>query len=540
MSRLACDEQDQSRQEGNAVQEFVAKHVEHVIGSLSGFDRLVFRGTMRALCSRSGLMAYLWAVQVRLTDFAAHALKLTEQLKDASLSLARQSGRPVQYLTSAASNKEDIARRIAAADHIDQGLICVLTAVEPCWSFEIVRDRTTKRIEAEPRYRKCLHLYHYQIHPRFGFMSARIQTWLPFRIQICVNGREWLARSMDVAGLHYVQRDNCFTWLENPERAQHLMDQQLRSDWPALLSEIGRSLNPLHETMFAAFPMEYYWSTYQSEWATDVMFRHPAVLAHLYPRLVQHGLTTFLSPDVMRFLGRKAPPHGNLPPRLEAEVVSDVKRRPEGVRIKHRVGENSVKMYDKQGSVLRVETTINDVDDFKTFRAPENKPDAEPSWQRMRKGVADLHRRAAVSQASNNRYLDAMASVEDTTSLGELTAKICRPATYKGRRVRPLNPYAPADAALLSAISQGESVLNGLRNRDLRQSLFTNAPASKAEQKRQAAAVSRKLLLLRAHHLIRKVPHTHRYHLTKAGRIAVTALIAARNANTQELTKLAA
>ena len=186
---------------------------------------------------------------------AAHALKLTEQLKNASLSLARQSGRRVQYLTSAASNKEDIARRIAAADHIDQGLICVLTAVEPCWSFEIVRDRASKRIEAEPRYRKCLHLYHSQIHPRFGFMSARIQTWLPFRIQICVNGREWLACSMDAAGLHDVQRDNCFTWLEHPEQAQHLMDQQLRSDWPVLLSGIARSLNPLHATMFAAFPI---------------------------------------------------------------------------------------------------------------------------------------------------------------------------------------------------------------------------------------------------------------------------------------------
>jgi hypothetical protein len=299
-------------------------------------------------------MSYLWAVQVRLTDFAAHALKLTEQLKDASLSLARQIGRPVQYLTSAASNKEHVARQIAAADHIKHGLICVLTAVEPCWSFEIVRDRASKRIEAEPRYRKCLHLYHYQIHPRFGFMSARIQTWCPFRTQICVNGREWLARSMDAAGLHYLQRDNCFTWLEHPERAQHLMDRQVRSDWPVLLSEIARSLNPLHATMFAAFPMEYYWSTYQSEWATDVMFGKAATLAHLYPRLVQHGLTTFLSPDVMRFLGRKAPPGGGLPRRLETEVVSDVKRRPEGVRIKHRVGENSVKMYDKQGSVLRV------------------------------------------------------------------------------------------------------------------------------------------------------------------------------------------
>ena len=142
------------------------------------------------------------------------------------------------------------------------------------------------------------------------------------------------------------------------------------------------------------------------------MFRNPTTLARLYPKLIHHGLTTFLSRDVMRFLGHKVPASGNVDGNVQVEVVSDMKHLPEGVRIKHRVGGNSVEMYDKQGSVLRVETTINDVDDFKTFRAPENRPDAEPGWQRMRKGVADLYRRAEVSQAANTRYLGALASVE--------------------------------------------------------------------------------------------------------------------------------
>ena len=522
------------------MEQFVSKHAEDVTGTLSGFDRLVFRGTLRMLAHRGGMLHYLYAMRVLLKDFAGHAEALTRWLKDASEELAKRTLRPIIYLNSSAINKEDKAREIARADGIEQGLICILTAVEPCLSYEIVRDRNTKTIELEPRHRKCLHLYHYQVHPIFGFMHARIQTWFPFAIQICLNGREWLARSMDAAGLGYVRRDNCFTWLERPAQAQRLMDRQLQTAWPEMLNGIARSLNPEHDAMFQEFPMEYYWSTYQSEWATDIMFSNQATLARLYPRLIHHGLTTFLSPDVMRFLGRKVPADGNVNGNVQAEVVSDMKRRPEGVRIKHRVGENSVKMYDKQGSVLRVETTINDVDDFKTFRAPENKPDAEPSWQRMRKGVADLHRRAEVSQAANNRYLDAIASVENTTSLGELTAQLCRPARHQGRRVRALNPHAPDDAALLAAISRGEFTLNGFRNRDLRALLLNKAPRSKSEHKRQAAAVSRKLLLLRAHHLIRKVPHTHRYHLTDAGRVVVTALITARNASTQELTKLAA
>lgn len=522
------------------MEQFVARHAEHVIGTLSGFDRLVFRGTLRMLAHRGGMMSYLSHAGVLLKQFGGYAEGLTRQLIEASTAAAQRLGRTNKFLPSAATSKEAIAREIAVAEGIQRGLICVLGAVEQCMTYTVVRDRANQRIELEPRWGKCKFLYHYRVHPRFGFMHARIQTWFPFAIQVCINGREWLARSMDAAGLSYRRRDNCFTWLEHPERAQRMMQRQVQQDWPALLDAVARGLNPAHTTMFGDFPMDYYWSCYQSEWATDVMFRDPAVLRRLYPTLVHHGLTTFLSPDVMRFLGRKLLPSGDPPPRFAAEVVSDVKHRPEGVRIKHRVGDNSVKMYDKQGSVLRVETTINDVDHFKTFRAPENQPEAAPGWQRMRKGVADLPRRAEVSQAANERYLTALASVEQTVPLGELTARLCRPATYKGRRVRALNPHAPGDAALLAAISRGEFTLNGLRNRDLRALLFARPGRTAAERKRQAAAISRKLCLLRAHHLIRKVPHTHRYHLTEAGRTLITALMAARNANTQELTKIAA
>lgn len=305
---------------------FLNRHADAVIGALSGFDRLVFRGTLRVLAHHLGMQAYLWAVQVLLKDFASHAEAVTRELREASEELARRTGRPIRFLPSSATNKEAIARAIARQDGIEQGLICIITAVEPCLSYDIVRDRQSRRLRLLPRHRKCLHLYHYQMHPLFGFMHARIQTWFPFAIQICLNGREWLARTLDAAGSAYVRRDNCFTWLQDPAQAQRLMNRQVRAAWPDLLNGIARSLNPRHAAMFQAFPVNYYWSTHQSEWATDILFRTSASLARLYPRLVQHGLTTFLSPDVMRFLGRTIPPSGTLPPHLLAEVVSDVKR----------------------------------------------------------------------------------------------------------------------------------------------------------------------------------------------------------------------
>jgi hypothetical protein len=522
------------------VRDFIARHAEAVIGTLCGFDRLVFRGTLRLLAHCGGMMNYLGSVGVRLNDFKDHAMAMSERLKEASQAEARRSDRPIRYLQSSAINKEQVARQIARIDDIERGLICVLKAVEPCLSYEVVRRRREQASDLEPRQRKCLYLYHYQYHPLFGFMHARIQTWFPFAIQVCINGREWLARTMDRAGLSYVQRDNCFVWLQDPAAAQRLMDQQLRTDWPETLDAIARSLNPAHAEMFAARPIDYYWTTYQSEWASDILFRDDASLAQCYPGFVHHGLTTFFAADVMRFLGHNVPPSGRLPGNLKKAVVSDFKARSEGVRIKHRLGGNSIKMYDKQGSVLRIETTINDAADFKTWRRPEGKPEAPLSWHIMRKGITDLKRRTDVSQAANDRYLQALASVEDTTSLGQLVDRLCRPVQRKGRRFRPLNPYAPADADLLQAISHGEFTINGFRNRDLRPLLFGDAPACKQQQRRQAAAVSRKLALLRAHGLIKKVSGTHRYHLTTDGRTIVTALLTARNASTDALTKLAA
>ena len=238
-------------------------------------------------------------------------------------------------------------------------------------------------LELRYQKRKCVHLYHYQVHPVFGFLHARIQTWFPFNVQVCLNGREWLARQMERAGVRFKRHDNCFTWLEDAECAQRLMQKQLAVDWKRALTAIARTLNPLHRSIFRHWPMDYYWSAYQSEWATDLCFRDPSTLARIYPPLVSHAMHHFQSPDVMRFLCQKAP-HGN----FTGELVTSFKDRAEGVRVKHWVGGNSIKMYDKGGSVLRVETTIAKTPDFKVFRPLSNDPNGRRAWRPMRKGIS--------------------------------------------------------------------------------------------------------------------------------------------------------
>jgi hypothetical protein len=553
------------------MQTFLRRFGHLVLGVLNGFDRLFFRGTLRNLASAQGLQNYLWANRIPFKDFAAHSRDVTARLEQASQRQARERGREIRYLNSSSFRKEDVAREIAARDGITEGLVCVLRCVDPCLSFEVHKSRARKRLEILYRERKCIHLYHYQIHPVFGFMHARIQTWFPFRVYVCLNGREWLARQMDHAGLRYVRRDNCFTDVENLARAQALFDEQLQAAWPGLLTQIGRSLNPVHDEIFARYPTQYYWSVEQSEWASDLLFYRRADLEQLYPRLIRHAITTYGAADVLRFLGRRRLADGQVPARFSGEQQSDVKAREEGVRVKHWLNHNSLKLYDK-GSVLRAECTINEPTDFKVYRAKENDPEGPKAWLPLRYGVADLHRRAQVSQAANERYLEALAAVTDTTPLRQLAEPLCHPAPevrkarpaeatpappaaavqdpaagaalppdvgaprrVRPRRVRALNPLSSEDGALLAAVSRPEFLINGLRNRDLRRLLF-GSPGTDSEERRRGSVVTRKLRLLRAHHLVQKVPKTHRYVVSENGRKAITALLAARDANADFLT----
>ena len=461
----------------------------------------------------------------------------SERIKEAALRAAVAQARPIRYLQSAATDKEALARQLLAEHPVEQGLICAFRTVEPCMSFEYHRsaDPSERGLRLVPR--KCLHIYQYFLHPVFGFMSARLQTWFPFNIQICLNGREWLARQLQKKGHgDFTRHDNCFTRLGDPRRAQRLMDQQLTIAWTQSLDGIARTLNPLHTQIFKPWPQTYYWSAFQTEWATDLLFDTPHRLAAIYPGLVRHATLHFHSPDVMRFLGRKGL-HG----KFAGELTTRMQRRPEGVRVKHWVHGNSIKMYDKAGSVLRVETTVAKTTHFKVFRPREHLPRRPLAWQPMRKGIADLHRRAAVSQHANARYLEALAAPEDCTPLHHLLDQVGRPVTYHGRRVRALRIGDPADIALLQAISRGEFATAGFRNRDLRPVLHpAKRSATAAKTRRLSAQISRQLRLLRAHGVIKKLPHSHRYHLTKRSQLLTAALFAVRETTLQKLVGSAA
>lgn len=513
---------------------FIARFADKITGTLHGFDRLVFRGHLRRICFPAGMTLFLNLHRVLFKDFAKFMQRATDHLKTASFEAVGKLRRPIVHVASSKADKDAIARKIARADKVTEGLVALLKCTEPCATFGIGPNPKTNRLELRSELGRCLFLYYYLIDPVFGWMNARIQTWFPFNVQICLNGREWLARQMDHAGLAYTRRENCFTRIEDFPKAQKLMDRQLKANWPRILDRIARMLNPVHREIFKDFRTDYYWSVYQSEWASDIVFENQAALDAIYPALVHHAITSFGSADVMRFLGGKV--HG----AFQGEITSDFCNRPEGIRVKHWVGANSIKLYNKQSNVLRPETTLQDPHGFKVFRPKEGDPGGKKEWRPLRKGIADLHRRAKVSQAANERYMEALASVDTSTPLGQLLGDLCQPTTYRGKRIRGLRPWSADEVKLFEAVNRGEFSINGLRNRDLQALLFSSPPDCAQEKRRRSARISHLLRILRAHGILQKVPKSHRYQLTPRGHDILTAVITAHNASVKKLTELAA
>jgi hypothetical protein len=492
------------------MERFLKRHASRILGSISGFDRILFRGVLRSISYVQGLDYFMGNQRVGFKDFRGFVEKFSAGIKARAEWIARKSGRPFLYVSSGAASKEALVRKVLEEKPVKEGLICVLSCVEPCQTFTVRRDRERRQLRLVPREAKCLHIYFYFLDQDFGLMHIRLQTWLPLTIQVCLNGREWLARQMQRVGIEYEQKDNCFTHIADLPRAQALLDRLVELPWAQLLNRWAQEVNPWLAPGARPRLRSYYWTVRQGEYASDVMFHNPQALAEIYPGLCRHAIEQFSSPQVLRFLGRRTNTLFN------GEVCSTQQRRVEGVCVKHRVEENSIKMYDKQGSVLRVETTLNHPQRFRVYRCVRRKGRKTKGWYPLRKGIVDLRRRVQLSRGANARYLEALAVVGETRPAHRILDPVSQPLKTP-RPHRALRPISPQECLLFAILLRGEFHLQGVRNRDLREALTPPAQTEPAPPRRAAARATRYLGLLRAHGLIYRVGRTYYYRLTQKG-----------------------
>jgi hypothetical protein len=491
---------------------FLSIHQNSILGTLTTFDRMIFKGHYTMLYPNMAFERFLYRQRVLLKDFKLYVVEVSKQIKTYAEEQARQAGRSFRYLETAMTSrkgqsKEELAKQIAEEENIKEGLICVFSTLECCSTFTVRGNRQKQLLEVVQRKSKCLHFYFYYLDAELGFIHIRLQSWFPFQIQVYVNGREVLARFLEKQGINYKRYDNCFTQIDDLPLAQEFCEKFIHYEWPPVLDALAKRINPMIQTIQEAGFGSYYWVADQCEVATDIMFKDRTSLGTILPDLFEHAILRSTCQDIFRFLGRK--PHGN----FKGNASIDSKKRPEGWRIKYTIKRNSIKIYDKD-SVLRVETTINNPREFKICNQAD---DGKLRWKPMCKGVSNLYRYALVGLQANHRLLEHLAQAKLKSKAIPLLDSLCRSHIKNGKRCSRFNPLSQADRELFAAVMAGENTLNGFRNRDLCAKLYSQPALSEKEGAKRCTRISRMIAKLRGHGLIAKVKDARLYRLTKVG-----------------------
>lgn len=369
-------------------------------------------------------------------------------------------------------------------------------------------------------------------------MNIRLQTWFPYHIQVCLNGLEWLRRSLEQRNIDFLVHGNKFLHIADYHKAQELLNEQFNVRFAKLLTGFLPVVFPAMRDILGPY-LSYYWTLWQSEWATDIIASSPDKLSGLMDSLLCHAHMTGTSTRVLRYLDRLLTKAGKPHKSSPDDVITRLTDFNDDIRLRHWVGNNSVKIYNEQ-NVLRFETTINNPGKFLVFRHKQGQSeDATKQRRPIRKGGVDIPLRAAVSQDINNRFMDDLSQLKDDIPVRNFIEKITCHTVKKGRRFRVLDPTGK-NRELLQALSDPAFRLSGMTNKMLRKKLSGTSFGGKRTEKQLSAKISRHLGLLRAHGFIRKLPRQNRYQSTIRGVKLINILNAILSASTEDLLKIAA
>ena len=489
------------------VSRFLTKFASLIVCTLHCFDRVIFKGHL-AMASPRELERFIdYVLKVRRCHFfTVLAPGYSDRLVEHAQRFAKKAGRTYLYRTGS-FRKDHWAEQLLREQRIESGLVGILCTQETCNSFQLVPGDKRPRVISRPRTQRVL--YYYFLDAQLGLIHVRLQTWAPFTLQVYVNGHDWLAQQMVRLRLGFVQKHNAFTQLDDPVQAQRQADRFAHLDWTKILGRYGRLVNPLLRKELACYRVR--WVVDQAEFATDLLFQSPAALTGLYHQLLQFATVTFTPKDILGFLGRK------WDRRFDGDVQTEVKTdRLLGTRIKHRMTKNWLKMYDKFGLILRVETVINRPKEFSVYRTRYHRDGStSQGWFPMNKDVGSLIHYQEQALACNRRYLEALAVVDDPAPAYQELRQLTEPKQVAGRSRAGFNPARADDVRLFAAVLDGDHIARGFRNRDVRVALFG---ADRQDSARRSAAVGRLLKRLHVRHLLAKIPRTRRWRVTDRGR----------------------
>ena len=492
----------------------IEQNQEKINGIFSTFDRMIINGYILPLQNPRLFQFYLIQNNIKFVDFKEFAENQTSSLCNHIDNYIKENNITLQYLKSGKEDKQLLVKEALEKSNDKVGLIAAFSAVELCRTSTIQANHETKKLEPTIKSTKCKHYYLYYNDEQFGLMFLKIQTWFPYNVQIYINGREYCSKLFDKNNIKYEMFNNSFSYIEDFDKAQKLADNILNKKLSDSFDCIINKINNLLPNIKEKLNHSYYWCIDQCEFATDINFKNREDLNLFYKKLVEASFFTFSSEDIYSFFGRNI---SRIHTFTKGEIVSDLRHREQGYRIKFKINNNQIKMYDK-GNNLRIEVTINNPKDFKVMKEKEKIIDhqeivKEKVWVPMGKSISNLYRYVEISKSITKRYIEALPDIDlDTVPLKEIQ-NISTKKEVNGRNHSGFNILNKDTLKLFQIISNGKYLINGFTNKKIRKELFADS-----ETPQNINRTTRLLSKLKAHGIIKKVAGKNKYYLTTNGR----------------------
>ncbi|MDL1896330.1 helix-turn-helix transcriptional regulator [Anaerolineae bacterium CFX7] len=484
------------------------RYADQLDGVLSCYDRIVITGSLQPFCYAHGMTRYLYQHGIRIFDYAHFAEPLRERLRANAEALAKANGLQIEFVRKKNLRKEARIQQLLKARGEHPGLVHIFGAMESCATYRPWHDKPTGKTYLKPDTSKCMTYYFYFLDPQLGLCYLRVPTWCPFRLQFYFNGHNWLAHQLQQRGIAYKMLDNAFVQIADYTLANQLAKEFDVEMLHPRLDEFARQYYPV----ITDLQLNYYWSILQAEYATDLVFKHRDALQAFYPHLLE-TLTHAVKPaDIATFLGRRTDCFGYETSNYQGELGNRFNQRWLGTRLKHQMGPVCIKMYDKFGFILRLETTVNQVSFFRQYRTVQHRDGSTTMrWAPLKKTIHSLSALRENLDAANQRYLQFILAIA-TPHVGVAKLhQLAETKTENQHRHKGFNLFAEEGTCLFRTLLQGEFCISGFTNPQLRQHL----------PNKSASHMTRLLKRLRVHGIIKKVGKRYKYYLTDFGRETV-------------------
>ena len=477
----------------------VAKNVaellrDHVTLELESIDRMYLNGFVPGVQTPLGFIGFTKRqLGMPIPSTAAVVGMRDSFVKEIDAFVEREGIEVVEFAKG--QRKDDIAQERLARFDGREGVLFVGKAQEKANVFRTAKRRTSSGKTYPWVYRGTAmpnHYYFYLVDEDFGPLFIKFCSYFPYAVKMCINGHEWVQRQLTKEGIAFERLDNGIASCDDPRRLQELcntLDEvKIEAVFRKWLARLPHPWAPQHR----AAGYRYQLSILQVELALTQVLDRPLAGRQLFEEIIRDHLDLGRPSQVQLIFGRRVT--ARTPGRFRTMVVTEGVFPCLNVHYKW----SRIKQYLKLGRALRTELVINNTRDFGIGRMLHNLPALRQ-----------------VGFQANRRLLSVETISHDCFIGDEVFAAMSRPATCDGQRGAALRFGDPRVMALMSALCVFLNLPDGFRNRNLRANVAHLLGLDPATYK--PGKMTYDLRRLRLHGLIRRVPGSHRYQITRLG-----------------------